>query len=626
MTPCEEWTSKGVLAEIKRIDADMPNRSLAFVLGAGASVSSGILAGVDLASGWLKEIHGRHCLDGQALEAWVASGQTSIDGLTMENIAQYYPQIFEKCFGNDPDSGFAALEQLMERAEPYLGYSLLAEIIDKTRHKVVVTTNFDNLVADALSIHNRKPPLIVGHESLAGFVRPRLRRPLVAKIHRDLMLDPKNDAEGVGCLAQGWADALEPLFQNFTPLFIGYGGNDGSLMGFLNKLPQGAILGRPIWCKRKDTVLPEAVQTFLEKHRGVVCTIEGFNEFMLALVQILIPDFDLAGHCNGVEQLGKQRAEKLRQQAQQIQQAHAGNGPEANESHLKQDMINALKDDSNWWTWEMRAQGEKDPDKRDAIYRKALDVLPHSAELAGAYALFLKNIRKDYHRAEKFYEKSLEIDPRHAGCTVNYAFFLENIRQDYDEAERFYKKAVGLDPRHAGCAGAYATFLANIRKDSDGAEQFFKKSLKLDPNHAGRTGNYAAFLANIRKDYDGAERLYKKALELDPNDANHAGNYCQFLLAQGEQARGKELLKRAFSLTPPTPAVELELWFYGLAHFPAEYPQAEQKIRTLLAEGARSNGWNFQNNIARAETDGHPNIPLLRELADAISETNLHAA
>ena len=74
------------------------------------------------------------------------------------------------------------------------------------------------------------------------------------------------------------------------------------------------------------------------------------------------------------------------------------------------------------------------------------------------------------------------------------------------------------------------------------------------------------------------------------------------------------------------PAVELELWFYCLAHFPAEYPQAEQKIRTLLAEGARSNGWDFRDNIARAETDGHPNIPLLRELADATSETNLHAA
>ena len=165
-----------------------------------------------------------------------------------------------------------------------------------------------------------------------------------------------------------------------------------------------------------------------------------------------------------------------------------------------------------------------------------------------------------------------------------------------------------------------------IRKDNDGAERYYKKALELDPNRANHTGNYANFLKDIRKDYNGAERLFKKALELNPNDVNHTANYCQLLLAQGEQVRGKELLKGAFSLTPPTPDLELELWFYGLAHFPAEYPQAEQKIRTLLAEGARSNGWDFRDNIARAEADGHPNIPLLRELADAISETTLHAA
>jgi hypothetical protein len=70
--------------------------------------------------------------------------------------------------------------------------------------------------------------------------------------------------------------------------------------------------------------------------------------------------------------------------------------------------------------------------------------------------------------------------------------------------------------------------------------------------------------------------------------------------------------------------LQLELWFYCLAHFPSEYPQAKGKIDELLAGGVCSEGWNFRDNIARAEADGHPNIPLLRELADAISETTLH--
>ncbi len=40
----------------------------------------------------------------------------------------------------------------MEGNVSSLGYSLLAEIIQHTRHKVVITTNFDNLVADALAM------------------------------------------------------------------------------------------------------------------------------------------------------------------------------------------------------------------------------------------------------------------------------------------------------------------------------------------------------------------------------------------------------------------------------------------------------------------------------------------
>jgi hypothetical protein len=196
MTQPEEWTSHGLFEEIKRIDNTMPDRAFAFVLGAGASVSSGIPAGFTLAKGWLKELHARCCLDEKSFEDWVGSEGPGIEGLTLATIAQHYPKIFEKRFGKDPESGFAALEQLMDQAEPNLGYSLLAEIVDKTRHKVVVTTNFDNLVADALAIHASKPPLIVGHESLAGFARPRLRRPLVAKIHRDLL--------ATGARSEGW--------------------------------------------------------------------------------------------------------------------------------------------------------------------------------------------------------------------------------------------------------------------------------------------------------------------------------------------------------------------------------------------------------------------------------------
>ena len=107
-----------------------------------------------------------------------------------------------------------------------------------TSHKVAVTTNFDNLIADALSIYTRIFPLVCGHESLTGYIRPNLRRPLVAKIHRDLLLAPLSNPDEIAELPVEWAAALKKILDRFTPIVIGYGGNDGSLMGFHQTLPQ----------------------------------------------------------------------------------------------------------------------------------------------------------------------------------------------------------------------------------------------------------------------------------------------------------------------------------------------------------------------------------------------------
>lgn len=52
MTPIKsllKWTVAGVLDEIEKLNPSMPDRALAFVLGSGASVTSGIPAGKTMA-------------------------------------------------------------------------------------------------------------------------------------------------------------------------------------------------------------------------------------------------------------------------------------------------------------------------------------------------------------------------------------------------------------------------------------------------------------------------------------------------------------------------------------------------------------------------------------------------
>ena len=134
------WKIDGLLDEISTLDRSMKDRSFCFILGAGASRGSGIRAGGELARTWAKEWHVRECQDGQDLEPWIRE-QLGRDDFSMDEAARFYPHVFERRFRDDPDSGYAALEEEMEGKEPSLGYSLLAEILQKTRHKVVVTTN-----------------------------------------------------------------------------------------------------------------------------------------------------------------------------------------------------------------------------------------------------------------------------------------------------------------------------------------------------------------------------------------------------------------------------------------------------------------------------------------------------
>lgn len=57
-----EWSVDGLLDEISHLNSNMKDRSLAFILGAGASISSGIPAGGALAKKWLEEIYLRENL------------------------------------------------------------------------------------------------------------------------------------------------------------------------------------------------------------------------------------------------------------------------------------------------------------------------------------------------------------------------------------------------------------------------------------------------------------------------------------------------------------------------------------------------------------------------------------
>lgn len=284
MPTLRKWTVAGLLDYFMEIDGSL-DRRFAFILGAGASFQSGVPMAGQLVDRWLRELSARENHAGLPLAEWATEANLGIRGFSYERAVEHYSEVFARRFEDREEEGHAYLERILHGKEPSFGYSVLAQILAKTRHCVVITTNFDNLVADALAIYTDKLPLVCGHESLAGFVRANPRRPLVLKIHRDLLLAPKNRSHEIAALPEPLADSLRALLRSFTPIVIGYGGNDGSLMNLLGEtLNPGDIPGGLFWCYWEGGGAPgEPIMKVMRRHGGALIPIKGFDELMLLL-------------------------------------------------------------------------------------------------------------------------------------------------------------------------------------------------------------------------------------------------------------------------------------------------------------------------------------------------------
>ena len=131
--------------------ADSVNREhdirYCFVLGSGASFASGVPSGAQLVDRWLNEIHRARRPGGKEedYQKWVTAEFASIKDFTWDNRHAFYGKIYKQRFP-DNANGQTYLRKLMERKSPSFGYSVLARILAQTRHNLVITTNFDNLV------------------------------------------------------------------------------------------------------------------------------------------------------------------------------------------------------------------------------------------------------------------------------------------------------------------------------------------------------------------------------------------------------------------------------------------------------------------------------------------------
>ena len=497
-TKTKQITQEQLFLAVKDADKKGSSVRYGFILGAGASVASGIPSGYKLASKWYKEIE--ETIGEESLKVWT----DTIDRFDVENIVASYTKIFKKRFEVDYHLGYQELQRYMDNATPSIGYSFLAQVLDKTANKFVITTNFDTMTEDALFGLGNAKPLVLGHEVLSKFINAASpTRPTIIKIHRDFLFDPYNTDEHIKELDAQWQESLKPVLTENAMIVLGYGGNDESLMNYLKQIDNR----KPIyWCYREEYELSDKIKELLTE-KDFIVQITSFDKFMLLLNDKL--GFDSFIDQEDIEKsaIVESARENAKNYSEQLESL-------AKENLSKDEQTAIKKFLPFWWDYELKVSDEEDIEKKDALYIEGLEAHPKSHELMGNYANLLFIIKKEYDKAEEYYKKALELDPNHTDYNGNYANFLSDIKKEYDKAEEYYKKALELDPNHANNNGNYAQFLL-IRGQREKAKESITKAFE---NHTQENDLLVELwfyrLAHYPEYFDEAQKELDRLLEV----------------------------------------------------------------------------------------------------------------
>lgn len=292
---------------MQRIDKDtflrsfkvLSNQSFDLLLGAGASISSGIPSGSDLVWHFKREIlSSSGKINGKKFQDLkIEDNKNIIQSYFAEkgesHIVNPYSHYFNECYP-DPLVRKDFLTSLVRDKKPSVGFMCLSAMIEQQKINTVWTTNFDDLIEKAINGLNYKSCQIVSPENSGSVQNFRPDIPTVVKLHGDFRYDPLQNTD------EDLQKLEESLHQYFVEaptkrglLVVGYSGSDESVLQSLemalenkNAFPKGLI-----WCIPKDVIPNERLTRLIEKanaqnQRSGFMLIDSFDFFLHELYKI----------------------------------------------------------------------------------------------------------------------------------------------------------------------------------------------------------------------------------------------------------------------------------------------------------------------------------------------------
>jgi NAD-dependent SIR2 family protein deacetylase len=269
-------------------------------LGAGASVSSGIPAVNRMVREWKIQLfrdgggERRGMTNQQFSEALSAWEKTEYDVWRQrytDSDETEYAALFSH-FYQHPKERQMYIEKVVQKGRPTFGYLYLAGLIQARRFNRVLTTNFDDLLHDALTQYYQTKPIVCAFDSAVAGIRIASRRPKIIKLHGDFLYDNiKNVRHELKALDTNMEEKLYEMCKDSGLIVVGYAGRDESVMAPIRDMlrkPNYLNLGLH-WCLHADgsghLEPPEHLERLVSNHRDRVhlYQITSFDRLMESL-------------------------------------------------------------------------------------------------------------------------------------------------------------------------------------------------------------------------------------------------------------------------------------------------------------------------------------------------------
>ncbi len=273
------------------------------LLGAGASINSGIKSAGDCIWEWKRDIYATKAISNsqlklddrseqvrETIQNWLDS-ESSYPALNSPDEYSFY---VEKCYPIEADRQ-KYFKRLCEKKEPSIGYKLICLLHEAGVIKSVWTTNFDDLCRDA-AIKTNNTVIDITLDSVDRIIRPLNNTELLLiKLHGDYKYGPlKNTDEELKTQDETFRQKLVGYLNDKHLIVSGYSGRDESVMGALKESYAKRGSGRLYWCGYGSDI-PAPVRELLQLARAngrdaYYVPTDGFDKLMISLARMVCRD------------------------------------------------------------------------------------------------------------------------------------------------------------------------------------------------------------------------------------------------------------------------------------------------------------------------------------------------